>query len=61
VASLAQKHPAAGLLKISNPIGNGFAGWEHVVLHYLRVHDEKTYAGVVDLASVSKAFEANRR
>jgi hypothetical protein len=50
VASFAQKHSAAGLLKISRPTGNGFAGWKHVVLHYLRIHKEESYAGVVDLA-----------
>ncbi len=51
VASLAQKHSATGLIEISNPIGNGYAGWKHVVLHYLRIHKEESYAGVVDLAS----------
>ena len=51
VASLAKKYSDAGLLKVSNPRGNGFAGWKHVVLHYLRIHEEKSYAGVVDLAS----------
>jgi len=51
VASLAQKHSAAGLLKISNPTGNGFAGWKHVVLHYLRIQRETSYRDVVDLAS----------
>lgn len=51
VASLAQKHSAAGIIQISNPTGNGFAGWKHVVLHYLRVRENKSYAEVVDLAS----------
>lgn len=51
VASLAKKYSDAGLLKVSNPRGNGFAGWKHVVLHYLRVHEEKSYSGVADLAS----------
>jgi len=51
VASLAKKYSDAGLLKVSNPRGNGFAGWKHVVLHYLRIHEEKSYEGVVDLAS----------
>jgi len=51
VASLAQKYSDAGLLKVSNPRGNGFAGWKHVVLHYLHIHEEKSYAGIVDLAS----------
>jgi IS5 family transposase len=51
VASLAKKYSDAGLLEVSNPKGNGFDGWKHVVLHYLRVHEEKSYAGIVDLAS----------
>lgn len=51
VASLTQKYSAAGLLKISSPRGNGFAGWVQVGLHYFSVHKEKSYAGVVDLAS----------
>ena len=50
-ASLAQKHSAAGLMNISNPIGNGFAGWNHVVLHYLRIEQESSYENVVDLDS----------
>ncbi|UWG48118.1 Transposase, IS5 family [Halanaeroarchaeum sp. HSR-CO] len=49
MASLGQKYSAAGLLKVSIPKGNGFVGWKHVVLHYLRVHEEQSYAGVVDL------------
>lgn len=51
VASLAQKCSAAGLVTVSNPTGYGFDGWKHAVLHYLRIHEEKSYAGVVDLAS----------
>ena len=51
VASLAKKYSDAGLTKISNPTGNGFSGWKHVVLHYLRVHEGKSYKGVADLAS----------
>ncbi len=51
VASLAQKHCAAGLVAISNPTGNGFAGWKHVVLHYLRIEMVKSYAETVDYAS----------
>lgn len=51
VASLAQTCSAADLLKISNPSGNGFAEWKHVVLHYLSVHRETSYRDVVDLAS----------
>ena len=51
VASLAKKYSAVGLLKISNPAGNGFAGWKPVVLHYLRIEQESSYANVVDFAS----------
>jgi IS5 family transposase len=51
VASLAQKCSAAGLLQISNPRGNGFADWKHVVLHYLRIHQESSYENIIDLAS----------
>ena len=51
VASLAQKHSAAGLANISGPIGYGFAGWNHVVLHYLRIELDATYNEVVDWAS----------
>lgn len=51
VATLAQKYSAAGLVKISNPTGYGYAGWKHIVLHYLRVRKEESYAGVVDLAA----------
>ena len=51
VASLAQKCSAAGLLKVSNPRGYGFAGWKHVVLHYLRIHEETSYEGVIDRAA----------
>lgn len=51
VASLAQKHCAAGLITVSDPTGNGFAGWKHVVLHYLRIEMDKSYAETVDYAS----------
>jgi len=51
VASLAQKHSDAGLLKVSNPTGNGYAGWKHVVLHYFRVHEEHSFTAAVDRAS----------
>lgn len=51
VASLAQKHSAAGLAKVSNPSGCGFPGWKHVVLHYLRIQLDATYIEVVDWAS----------
>lgn len=37
VACLAQKDCAAGLVTVSDPTGNGYPGWKHVVLHYLRI------------------------
>lgn len=43
VASHAQKHSAAYLLRISNPASYGSAGWKHVVLYYLRLHRETSY------------------
>lgn len=51
VASLAQKYCDAAIVQVSNPSGNGFASWKHVVLHYLRIHRDATYEAVVDLAS----------
>ncbi|MFB6187682.1 MAG: hypothetical protein ABEI86_12560 [Halobacteriaceae archaeon] len=51
VASLVKKHSDAGFLDISDPSGNGYAGWKNVDLHYLRIHEEKSYEGVADLAS----------
>jgi IS5 family transposase len=51
VASVAQKHSAAGLTKVSNPSGYGFSGWKHVVLHYLRIELGATFEEVVDRAS----------
>ncbi len=50
VASMAQKYSAAGLQQISDPKGNGFAGWKHVVFHYLRVHMEASLPEIVDWA-----------
>ena len=37
-ASLAQKLTDAALMELSHPAGNGFAGWKHAVLLYLREH-----------------------
>lgn len=51
VASLAQTHSAAGLLKSRNPIENGLAGWRHVMSHALRFHREISFGYVADLAS----------
>lgn len=38
--------PAAGLLEISDPAGNGVINWKHVVLHYLRIHLGQTVGAV---------------
>ena len=50
VASLAQKYSAAGLNTISHPRGHGFAGWKHVVFHYLRVYMDASLPEIVDWA-----------
>ena len=51
VASLAQKYTDAGLAKVSDPSGYGFAGWKHIVLHYLRIEMDASYVQIVDWAS----------
>ena len=50
VASLAQKLTDAAVMKLSHPAGNGFAGWKHAVLLYLREHMEAEYEEVIDWA-----------
>ncbi|RDZ55765.1 IS5/IS1182 family transposase [Haloferax sp. Atlit-10N] len=50
-ASLAQKRCAASPTAVSDPTGNGFPGWKHVTLHFLRVHMDATYREIVDWAS----------
>jgi hypothetical protein len=50
VARLAQRYSAAGLTTISHPRGHGFAGWKHIVFHYLRVHMEASVPEIVDWA-----------
>ncbi|WP_225335217.1 IS5 family transposase [Halomicrobium urmianum] len=51
-ASLAQKRCAASpTAVVSDPAGNGFAGWKHLTLHFLRVHMSASYAEIVDWAS----------
>lgn len=50
-ASLAQKHCAASPTAVSDPTGNGFAGWKHLTLHFLRVHMDATYREIVDWTS----------
>ena len=50
VASLAQKLTYAALIEISNPAGNGFAGWKHAVLLYQKFHMDATYEEIIDWA-----------
>lgn len=50
VASLAQKLTDAALIEISDPAGNGFAGWKHAVLIYQKFHMDATYEEIVDWA-----------
>jgi IS5 family transposase len=51
-ASLAQKRCAASPTSVvSDPAGNGFPGWKHLTLHFLRVHMDATYEEIVDWAS----------
>ena len=51
-ASLAQKRCAASpTAVVSDPAGNGFAGWKHLTLHFLRVHMGATFEEIVDWAS----------
>ena len=50
-ASLAQKRCAASPTAVSDPAGNGFPGWKHVTLYFLRVHMNATYRELVDWAS----------
>jgi len=50
VASLAQKLSDAALLELSDPAGNGFAGWKHAVLLYQKHHMDATFEEIVDWA-----------
>ena len=50
-ASLAQKGCAVSPTAVGDPTGNGFPGWKHVTLHFLRVHMDATYREIVDWAS----------
>jgi IS5 family transposase len=51
-ASLAQKRCAASPTAVmSDPADNGFDGWKHLTLHFLRVHMDASYAEIVDWAS----------
>ena len=50
--SLTQKRRAASpTAVVCDPAGNGFAGWKHLTLHFLRVHVDASYAEIVDWAS----------
>lgn len=48
VVSLAQKLTDAAVMQLSHPAGNGFAGWKHAVLLYLREHMDAEYEEVID-------------
>ena len=50
VASLAQKLTDAAVMQLSHPAGNGFAGWKHAVLLYLREHMTAEYEEIIDWA-----------
>jgi len=51
-ASLAQKRCAASpTAVVSDPAGNGFDGWKHLTLHFLRIHMDASYTEIVDWAS----------
>jgi hypothetical protein len=48
VASLAQNLTDAALMELSDPAGNGFAGWKHAALLYLREHMTSEYEEIID-------------
>ena len=48
MASLAQKLTDAALIQLSDPAGNGFAGWKHAVLLYLRKHMDAECEEIID-------------
>ena len=50
VVSLAQKLTDAVVMQLSHPAGNGFAGWKHAVLLYLREHMEAEFKEIIDWA-----------
>jgi len=50
-ALLVQKRCAASPTAVSDPTGNGFPGWKHVTLHFLRVHMDATYREIGNWAS----------
>ena len=57
-ASLAQKLTDAALMELSHPAGNGFAGWKHAVLLYLREHMDAEYEEVIDWAEEMERVRA---
>ena len=46
--SIVRKRTDAAIMQISDPAGNGIAGWKHAVLHFLRVHMNATLSEVLD-------------
>ncbi|RKS78310.1 IS5 family transposase [Haloarcula quadrata] len=58
VASLAQKLTDAALMELSDPAGNGFAGWKHAVLLYLREHMSAEYEEIIDWAEEMERVRA---
>jgi len=57
VASLAQKLTDAVLMELSDPAGNGFAGWKHAVLLYLRERMSAEYKEIIDWPKRWSVFE----
>ncbi len=58
VVSIARKLTDAALMQISDPAGNGVAGWKHAVLHFLRLHMEATLEEVLDWAEEMERVRA---
>ena len=56
--SIARKLTDAALMQISDPAGNGVAGWKHAVLHFLREHMDATLAEVLDWAEEMERIRA---
>jgi hypothetical protein len=57
VASLTQKLTDAVLMELSDPAGNGFAGWKHAVLLYLRERMSAEYKEIIDWPKRWSVFE----
>mgnify|MGYP007117107793 CR=1 FL=1 len=58
VASLDQKLTDAALMELSDPAGNGFAGWKHAVLLSLREHMSVEYEEIIDWAEEMERVRA---